>query len=294
MFEIYRGQAAASVSENAAPPPAPVVSTMLDIEFKQLSDVGRVRPHNEDCLGHVTADTPERARSHGWLFVLADGVGGHAQGEVASQAAVESVLENFRSAGAGEPPVGLIGRLVQQANARVFNVALEAGRAGAGMSTTMVAVLLRHDRVAVAHVGDSRCYLIRRGGIESLTRDHTMANEQVRLGVISRQEADEGETRHLLSRSLGGGLFVSVETNDHQIFPGDVLLLCSDGLHGAVRPGEIQEILAPAAIDLEAAARRLVEIANERDGSDNVSVQLIRVRGVERVGMYRGRPYKLR
>ena len=80
------------------------------------------------------------------------------------------------------------------------------------MATTLVAVLLRHDRVVVAHVGDSRCYLMRRGEINSLTRDHTMANEQVRLGVISRQEADEGETRHLLSRSLGGGLFVSVET----------------------------------------------------------------------------------
>jgi protein phosphatase len=242
----------------------------------------------------VLAPTPERGRSHGWLFVLADGVGGQEQGEVASHAAVESVLANFRDAGGGEPPVGLLGRLVQQANGRVFEVALAAGRAGAGMATTLVAVLLRHDRVAVAHVGDSRCYLLRRGAIESLTRDHTMANEQVRLGVISRQEADEGETRHLLSRSLGGGLFVSVETGDHQIFPGDVLLLCSDGLHGAVPPADIQEILSPASVDLEIAARRLVEIANERDGSDNVSVQLIRVRGVERVGMYRGRPYKLR
>jgi protein phosphatase len=187
-----------------------------------------------------------------------------------------------------------LGRLVQQANGRVFEVALAAGRAGAGMATTLVAVLLRHDRVAVAHVGDSRCYLMRRGEINSLTRDHTMANEQVRLGVISRQEADEGDTRHLLSRSLGGGLFVSVETGDHQIFPGDVLMLCSDGLHGVVPPADIQKILTPAGVDLEIAARQLVEIANERDGSDNVSVQLIRVRGVERIGMYRGRPYKLR
>jgi protein phosphatase len=267
---------------------------MLDIEFAQVSDVGRVRPHNEDYLGHSEAPTPERGRSHGWLFVLADGVGGQEQGEVASRAAVESVLANFQSAGGGEPPLGLLGRLVQQANGRVFEVALGAGRAGAGMATTIVACLLRHDRVAVAHVGDSRCYLIRRGEILSLTRDHTMANEQVRLGVISRQEADEGETRHLLSRSLGGGLFVGVETNDHQIFPGDVLLLCSDGLHGVVPPAEMQKILGAESVDLEAAARQLVEIANERDGSDNVSVQLIRVRGVERVGMYRGRPYKLR
>jgi protein phosphatase len=294
MFEIYRGQAATSEARTEMPPPAPVISSMLDIEFAQLSDVGRVRPHNEDYLGHVAPATPERGRSHGWLFALADGVGGQEQGEVASHAAVESILENFRTAGGGEPPLGLLGRLVQQANGRVFEVALAAGRAGAGMATTLVAVLLRHDRVAVAHVGDSRCYLMRRGEINSLTRDHTMANEQVRLGVISRQEADEGDTRHLLSRSLGGGLFVSVETGDHQIFPGDVLMLCSDGLHGVVPPADIQKILTPAGVDLEIAARQLVEIANERDGSDNVSVQLIRVRGVERIGMYRGRPYKLR
>jgi len=294
MLEVYRGQTYTGVRRLSAPQPVAANSSMLDIEFAQLSDVGRVRPHNEDYLGHSEAPTPERGRSHGWLFVLADGVGGQSQGEVASHAAVESVLANFREAGGGEPPLGLLGRLVQQANGRVFEVALGAGRAGAGMATTIVACLLRHDKVAVAHVGDSRCYLIRRGEIDSLTRDHTMANEQVRLGVISRQEADEGETRHLLSRSLGGGLFVSVETSEHQIFPGDVLLLCSDGLHGAVPHAEIQKILTPASTDLEIAARQLVEIANERDGSDNVSVQLIRVRGVERVGMYRGRPYKLR
>jgi serine/threonine protein phosphatase PrpC len=294
MFEIYRGQAASESDQTAPPPAAPAISSMLDIEFAQLTDVGRVRPHNEDYLGYVAAPTPERGRSHGWLFVLADGVGGQEQGEVASHAAVESMLANFNTAGGGEPPLGLLGRLVQQANGRVFEVALEAGRAGAGMATTLVAVLLRHDRVAVAHVGDSRCYLMRRGEMVSLTRDHTMANEQVRLGVISRQEADEGETRHLLSRSLGGGLFVSVETGDHQIFAGDLLLLCSDGLHGAVPPADMQEILTGPSVNLETAARRLVEIANQRDGSDNVSVQLIRVRGVERVGMYRGRPYKLR
>src|SRR6202167_5016415 len=246
MFEIYRGQAATDAPRTAVPLPAPAISSMLDIEFAQLSDVGRVRPHNEDYLGHVLAPTPERGRSHGWLFALADGVGGQEQGEVASHAAVESILQNFRTAGGGEPPLGLLGRLVQQANGRVFEVALGAGRAGAGMATTLVAVLLRHDRADVAHVGDSRCYLLLRGEIVSLTRDHTMANEQVRLVVISRQEADEGETRHLLSRSLGVGLFVSVETGDHQIFPGDVLLLCSDGFHGAVPPADIQEILSPA------------------------------------------------
>jgi protein phosphatase len=160
------------------------------------------------------------------------------------------------------------------------------------MATTVVACVLRYDRVAVAHVGDSRCYLIRRGQAVLLTRDHTVANEQVRLKLLSKEEAAESETRHMLSRSLGSELSVSVEINEHQVSPGDVLLLCSDGLYGAVEASEMAAITSPGS-DLAAAARKLVDIANHRDGSDNISVQLIRVRSVERIGMYRGRPYRL-
>ena len=145
------------------------------------------------------------------------------------------------------------------------------------MGTTMVACALRYDRAVVAHVGDSRCYLIRQGEVQVLTRDHTVASEHARMGLLSAQEAAEAETRHILSRSLGGGLFVNVEVNDHQVFAGDVLVLCSDGLHGAVTASEIAAIVRPEA-DLEKAARRLVDLANEQDGGDNVSVQLIRVR----------------
>jgi protein phosphatase len=151
---------------------------------------------------------------------------------------------------------------------------------------------LRFDRVVVAHVGDSRCYLVRRGQAEALTRDHTVVNEHVRLGIMSAREAAEASTKHLLSRSLGNDLFVSVETGEHQVHTGDVLVLCSDGLHGAVAEADIAGIVA-SAVDLAAAAQELVALANQRDGSDNISVQLIRVRGVERVGMYRGRPYRL-
>ena len=266
---------------------------MLDVEFAQLSDVGKVRPHNEDYLGWVDPGTPERARSHGWLFALADGVGGHLQGEVASQTAVESIRAGFRDAAREEPLTSLLQKLVQRANASVFEAALAAGSHGAGMATTLVVCGLRYDRAVVAHVGDSRCYLIRRGAATILTRDHTLASEHARMGLMSQEEAAEADTRHILSRSLGGGLFVGVDIGDHQVLAGDVLLLCSDGLHGAVSATEIAEV-AGSGGDLHSAARKLVELANERDGSDNVSAQLIRVRGVERVGMYRGRPYKLR
>ena len=151
------------------------------------------------------------------------------------------------------------------------------------------------DQIAagIAYVGDGRCYLVRRGHASLLTRDHTVVNDQVRLGILNAKEAARSERRHLLSRSLGTDMFVGVETSDHQVFPGDLLVLCSDGLHGALPKEEISSV-AGRTSDLATAAESLVALANERDGSDNISVQLIRVRAVERVGMYRGRPYKLR
>lgn len=266
---------------------------MLDVEFAQLSDAGRVRDHNEDYLGHAAPMSPAHARTHGWLFALADGVGGHDDGEVASQAAVQTVVSGFRSAAAGTMHHVLLPKLVQEANGHVFEMGMSNGGAGRAMATTLVACALRFDHAVVAHVGDSRCYLVRRGRAALLTRDHTMVNEQVRLGVLSAKEAAQSATRHLLSRSLGGDLFVSVDISDHQIHTGDVLVLCSDGLHGSVEPSEIANIVSHGAA-LASAADKLVALANERDGSDNISVLLIRIRGVERVGMYRGRPYKLR
>ena len=278
-----------SVPENGNSP----VGSGLEIEFAQFSDPGRVRGHNEDFLGHQAADTPARARSHGWLFAVADGVGGHDLGEVASRVAIETVTTGFREAVAGEPHASLLQRLVQAANLQVYETGRAASPGGVAMATTIVACALRYDRAAVAHVGDSRCYLVRHGHTSLLTRDHTVVNDQVRLGILNAKEAADSERRHLLSRSLGSDMFVGVETSEHQVVPGDLLVLCSDGLHGALENEELGSLVARAS-DLNTAAGRLVALANERDGSDNISVQLIRVRSVERVGMYRGRPYKLR
>lgn len=161
------------------------------------------------------------------------------------------------------------------------------------MATTVVACALRYDRAVIAHVGDSRCYLIRRGHCTQLTRDHTVVNDQVRIGVMSAKEAATAETRHILSRSVGHDLFVAVDTSEQQVESGDVLLLCSDGLHGAVPPEELAAIVTGHP-NLEYAASKLVDLANHRDGGDNATLQLIHVLRVERVGMYRGRPYKLR
>lgn len=266
---------------------------MLNLEFAALSDVGRVRGHNEDYLGHWAPASEVEGRTHGWLFVLADGVGGEERGEVASQTAVESLIAGFRAAPRGEAHSVLMPRLVQAANTRIYEMGRAASPGGSRMATTLVACALRYDRAIVAHVGDSRCYLIRHGAALQITRDHTVVAEQVRLGLLSEKEASEAGTRHLLSRSLGSDLFVNVEIGDRQVHLDDVLLLCSDGLHGAVDSGEIGEIVKWNP-DLNTAARKLIALANEKDGGDNVSVQLVRVRGVERMGMYRGRPYKLR
>ena len=262
----------------------------MELEFAQLSDRGLVREQNEDYLGYVAPDTAARARSHGWLFALADGVGGHQDGEVASRLAIGTLLAGFQGAAPGEAHGALLQRLVQSANEHVHDTGLAASTGGRSMATTIVACALRFDRATVAHVGDSRCYLIRRGRAHPLTRDHTLANEQFRMGLFS-PDASEGVSRHMLSRSLGTELFVSADVSEHQVVPGDLLLLCSDGLHGAVSAADIAEAAADG--DLQGAAERLVKLANDRDGGDNVSLQLIRVRSVERIGMYRGRPYKL-
>jgi len=265
----------------------------LQVEFAELSDPGKQRGHNEDCLGHAAPASAAEARSHGWLFVLADGVGGTERGEVASQAAVEYVTAGFLAAPGGEPLSALLMRLSQEANAHIYETGRNASPGGTSMSTTLVACALRYDRLVVAHAGDSRCYLIRQGQARLMTRDHTVAQDQARLGVLSAKEAAQAPTRHILSRSLGTELFVNVETSDIQVLPGDVLLLCCDGLYHSIEASEMAAIAGHGG-DLKAAARRLVDLANDRDGSDNISVQLIRIRSVERVGMYRGRPYKLR
>jgi serine/threonine protein phosphatase PrpC len=270
------------------------VGNMLDIEFVQVTDDGKQRDHNEDFAGFVEPATPEQAQSHGWLFALADGVGGHDHGEIASKTAIEQMQAGFRKAPSSEPLSAMLARLAKEANVRVYEAGRQASPGGSNMATTLVACALRYDRLAVAHAGDSRCYLIRGGYPNLLTRDHTVANEQAKLGILTSKEAAEVHTKHILVRSLGIDPFTTADVSEHQIEPGVVLLLCSDGLHNSVEGSEMAAIAGQPGAELNAAARRLIAVANDRDGSENISVLLIRIRDVERVGIYRGRPYKLR
>jgi serine/threonine protein phosphatase PrpC len=265
---------------------------MLELEFAQLSDRGRAREGNEDSLGQVIPATPAQVHSHGWLFVLADGMGGHEDGEIASRLAVDTMLAGFRKIPKGVMHASLLPRLVQDANHAVYEAGHARNARGGSMGSTLVACALRFDSAVVSHVGDSRCYLFRNGHGGPLTRDHTVADEQIRLGILSPSEAAEGDGRNLLTRSLGQELFVAADTITVNVIPGDVLLLCSDGLHGLL-PHAMIEHLIHVNPNLEKAAEALVAAANQAGGHDNVSVQLIRVLAVERMGLYRGRPYRL-
>ena len=259
---------------------------MLELEFAEATDRGPVRELNEDFVGHSLPPDAQQARSRGFLFALADGVGGQEKGEVASQMTVDTLLAEYtRPTPSAEAPAIRLARAVDAANTAVYEAA------HGGIASTLVACALRYDRATIVHVGDSRAYLIRNGHAQRLTRDHTVAGEQVRIGLFTDQQARRSPAASTLTRSIGINLFVSPEVGEHQLRPNDLLLLCSDGLHGAVGDAEIARTLSTTP-RLQEAALRLIAIANQRDGGDNVSVQLIRVKSVEAVGMYRGRPYR--
>jgi protein phosphatase len=265
---------------------------MLDVVFGQASDPGKIRTNNEDAMGSFIPSSRQQARSHGYLFAVADGVGGMDLGEVASSTAVTVIVEEFAKAQSGAMLAGLLPRLVQFANSAVHDRTLSPEYRGKKMASTLVACALRHDQAVVSHVGDSRCYLVRDGQARQITQDHTWVNEQRKMGLISASEIADSDARHMLIRSLGPEMFVSPDTTALTILPGDVLVLSSDGLHDEIHDTEIAAIVSQHK-DMDEIARELVARAVEIDGNDNTSAQVIRVRSVEQVGMYRGRPYRL-
>lgn len=265
---------------------------MLDVVFGQASDPGKVRTNNEDSMASFIPSSRSQARSHGFLFVVADGVGGMDLGEVASSTAVTVMAEEFGKAQPGAMLISLLPRLVQSANSAVHDRTLAPEFRGKKMATTLVACALRHDQAIVSHVGDSRCYLVRNGTARQITQDHTWVNEQRKLGLISAAEIAASESRHVLIRSLGPEMFVSPDTTAVTLQPDDVLVLCSDGLHDELKPEEMAGIVSQHK-NIEEIASELVARAVQVDGNDNTTAQVIRVRSVEQVGMYRGRPYRL-
>ena len=251
----------------------------MRIEAGARTDLGRVRKNNEDCFEIEAALN---------LYVLSDGMGGEAHGEVASKLAVETVMshcqqaENSRATptfGESKPDVSertnRLASAIHLANRKVFETA-SSNPGHKGMGATIVAAWIDGQRLSLAHVGDSRVYLLRAGSLDQLTADHSLVAEKVRIGILTPQEADASELQSVLTRAVGTGENVEVDADEQMLIAGDSVLLCSDGLSRMVTDPEIASILLTS-ISAQNAADRLVDLANENGGVDNVSVIVLRL-----------------
>jgi len=266
----------------------------LRIDASARTDLGRVRKNNEDAF---------RIEPELDLYVLSDGMGGQAHGEIASAMAIDTVVEHCREAntdhattlfGDGRPDLcersNRLLSAVRLANRRIFESALQHP-AQEGMGATIVAAWLDDRRMSLAHVGDSRAYLLRAGSLEQLTADHTLVAEHVRRGTMTPQEAEASQLQNILVRALGTQDQVEVDVDEQILLEGDTLLLCSDGLSHMVTDPEIASTLATFEL-AQAAAERLVELANLYGGDDNVTVIVLRAlpEPAGLVARLRGRP----
>lgn len=245
----------------------------LALEVASLSDLGRRRAHNEDHLAAIPG--PEGgAWAGGVLLVVADGMGGANAGEIASQMAVEIVSRELFAAAAQEPAESLR-TAVESANRHIFEQA-SSHTDWSGMGTTCTALWVKAGSVWLAHVGDSRAYLVRDGAAHLLTQDHSLVAQLVQRGQLTAEQARTDPRRNVVTRSVGAAATVEVDAGslDQPLQAGDVLVVCSDGLHGLVAEDEIAWYAAGDS--LEKACEELVALANDRGGHDNISVVLAR------------------
>lgn len=239
------------------------------------TDAGCVREANEDSGRHILPNDPETRASKGTLTIVADGMGGHASGEVASRMAVELISEFYYADSGNEPPQALR-KAVEQANRQIFQTSVSDEKFF-GMGTTVIALVLQNDSGFVAHVGDSRLYRLRGGQMELLTMDHSQVMEMVKYGIISLDEARHHDDKNVILRAVGTQLSVEVEISEpFAVEPGDEFLLCSDGLCDMLEDEEIRQIWAGNR-EVHAACERLIEKAKERGGHDNITVGIVRV-----------------
>ncbi|HZW89677.1 MAG TPA: Stp1/IreP family PP2C-type Ser/Thr phosphatase [Myxococcaceae bacterium] len=248
----------------------------LTAEAYGLTDVGRKRQHNEDSF----AVDPDLG-----LFIVADGMGGHAAGEVASQRAVEvvrqqltagrQVLEDLSGASTSEAraaAAALVETAIQRACAEVYRLAA-SDATKRGMGTTVVSLVLAGTKAIVGHVGDSRVYLLRGGQAHRLTEDHTLIAAQLKAGTLTREQAQASQLRNVITRAVGIQESVQVDTLMVDLLPRDVFLLCSDGLHGYLAEDELPKVIAE--VPLGELPAKLVALANERGGKDNVTAVVV-------------------
>jgi PPM family protein phosphatase len=241
---------------------------LLEYEAAGSTDLGRTRKTNEDAYG-LSVDNPKGVCN----FVVCDGMGGAAAGEIASRMAVDTMLATMDH---GPLSFELFQRAVDQANQSVHHSA-EQDPARSGMGTTLVAMATRGNHAWVAHVGDSRCYRFRNNELEPLTRDHSLVDEQVRLGHLTPAQAEISPMRNVITRAVGTQDEVDADVIDFPVSSGDLYLLASDGLMREISDQEIAGILRDVR-DLEVACAGLIAAANEAGGRDNITCVLVRAR----------------
>jgi protein phosphatase len=240
------------------------------IEIAGLTDPGRVREINEDTWASTSLPTGE-------VVLVADGMGGHRSGEVASALARDSLLSGLKELNLKAAPPESLARSFQRANLAVYQQAMRRSESR-GMGTTMTAVFLDGKTGIVGHVGDSRAYLIRNGKIEQLTRDHSWVAEKVRQGLLTEQEAREHKWRNVITNALGSYPQLRLDLFSTEIRQGDTLVLCSDGLSNMMSDQRMLEIIESNALEpAEDVARMLVQTANNAGGPDNITVVLVRI-----------------
>lgn len=250
----------------------------IHLDVAACTDKGRLRPINEDSY-RISLDQN--------LFVLSDGMGGAAKGEVASAIAVESVIASMRENAAPDSPefsasnsdfsneTNFLVRAIKMANREIHEHGIRDASCR-GMGSTIVAARIGGSRLSLAHVGDSRAYLFRADTLQQLTSDHSLVAEQVRHGLMSYEQAAVSELQSVLTRALGTEENVNIDADEIELFPADSLLLCSDGLTRMVPESEIAAILGQVS-SVRIAAERLVNRANECGGEDNITVIVIRL-----------------
>ncbi|MCS7059993.1 MAG: protein phosphatase 2C domain-containing protein [Anaerolineae bacterium] len=254
------------------------------VAFGSQTDIGRERDQNQDSLLSYTPLAPSGLPSkQGWLFVVADGMGGHLAGEVASQVAVESIVEHFAASDA-EDVAAVLQQSIAVANEAVCRRAHDLGVDI--MGTTLVCAVIRDDQLFVAHVGDSRAYLLRDQTLTPLTRDHSLVNEQIRQGLITETEARDSELRGIVTRALGmkGGVQADI-AGPIALHTDDVVLLCTDGVCGYVPEIQIRYILQTHRTEPQSAAELLIEAANAVGGFDNATAVVAHVQRIEQAAL---------
>ncbi len=243
------------------------------------SDIGLKRPHNEDCF------VADEALG---LYVVCDGMGGGNAGEIASRMAIDAILAHVKAAAQGpaveslaptdpnlSPATNQLANAIHAANETIHRASWTNPKY-AGMGTTVVAARLADQHLSIAHVGDSRLYLIRNGIIQGLTTDHSWVAEQVAQGFLTEEEAEQSPRRNIVTRALGVESSVEIDLSEIPVLDGDQLLLCSDGLTRGVRSGEILNTL-DLDTDLSAKTDRLISLANQAGGNDNITVLLVSI-----------------